>query len=422
MIAAVCDQIARHSGLGRSCRGCRDERDAADDVSVYDRMCWPAGRARDARCAIGAHRRELAAYLGRYEYATAAALARRAHAAAGAAAPGAPRRLKVYLLPGILGSQLGTAACRRRAARSAVDRSHRHRPRPAGRAALPRGRQRTRPPLQPLGAIVYSYLALKLRLSAAGFEVGAVRLRLARRCAASVRRSPSGCAADHADAAGAGRSQHGRTAGARGARAAGRRAGAERITRLIGSAPRTAVRSRRCRRCARPTRSSAGWRRSIAVHDAESLTRLAFRGFMSLYQLLPVAAAGTRSVRSGELAAPAARSPHAALLRARPRLRRPARAADAALRLDRRHRPAHRHRHRAARRAVSLPGQLGAATAPSRPRAPRCPGARSYSLRCEHSELPRNEQVAAALIDLLRRGRTRRLRDGVTRVTATAAT
>ena len=41
------------------------------------------------------------------------------------------------------------------------------------------------------------------------------------------------------------------------------------------------------------------------------------------------------------------------------------------------------------------------------------PGVRSYSLRCEHSELPRSESVAAALIDLLQRGRTRRLTEGV---------
>jgi len=41
------------------------------------------------------------------------------------------------------------------------------------------------------------------------------------------------------------------------------------------------------------------------------------------------------------------------------------------------------------------------------------PGVKSYSLRCEHSELPRNESVAAALTDLLQQGRTQRLREGV---------
>jgi hypothetical protein len=38
---------------------------------------------------------------------------------------------------------------------------------------------------------------------------------------------------------------------------------------------------------------------------------------------------------------------------------------------------------------------------------------RSYSLRCEHSELPRSELVAAALVDLLQRGHTQRLSAGV---------
>jgi len=37
------------------------------------------------------------------------------------------------------------------------------------------------------------------------------------------------------------------------------------------------------------------------------------------------------------------------------------------------------------------------------------PGASNHYLRCEHSELPRSELVAAAVIDLLRTGRTRRL-------------
>jgi hypothetical protein len=37
------------------------------------------------------------------------------------------------------------------------------------------------------------------------------------------------------------------------------------------------------------------------------------------------------------------------------------------------------------------------------------PGAHNYYLRCEHSELPRSELVAGAVVDLLRTGRTRRL-------------
>ena len=44
----------------------------------------------------------------------------------------------------------------------------------------------------------------------------------------------------------------------------------------------------------------------------------------------------------------------------------------------------------------------------------RLASAQTYSVRCEHSELPRSPTVAQALIDLLRSGRTRRLSAGVT--------
>ena len=57
---------------------------SAPEVSVYDRMCWPEAELERA-LALGAHRRELAAYLGGYEYATLAALARRALARQAAA-------------------------------------------------------------------------------------------------------------------------------------------------------------------------------------------------------------------------------------------------------------------------------------------------------------------------------------------------
>lgn len=52
----------------------------ASEVSVYDRMCWPEAELERA-LARGAHRRELAAYLGANEYATLAALARQSEAA-----------------------------------------------------------------------------------------------------------------------------------------------------------------------------------------------------------------------------------------------------------------------------------------------------------------------------------------------------
>ena len=68
-------------------------------------MCWPEAELERA-LAGGAHRRELAAYLGRAEYPTLSALAREAQAVARGRRT-RRGRLKVYLLPGILGSQLG---------------------------------------------------------------------------------------------------------------------------------------------------------------------------------------------------------------------------------------------------------------------------------------------------------------------------
>ena len=124
------------------------------------------GRSSSRRCATGAHRRELAALSGPGRI-LAAAIAGR-----GRRTRRAPRRSraklpKVYLLPGIMGSQLG------------YRRSHGQPPDllwldPSdimhGRLAeLRRGAR----PLayEPLGGIAYSYLALKLRLQARGFEV-----------------------------------------------------------------------------------------------------------------------------------------------------------------------------------------------------------------------------------------------------------
>ncbi len=98
-ITAVCDQIARHCGLARAMSN------AAADVSVYDRMCWPDGQL-ELALAGGAHRRELMAYFGPGEYAM---LARAGRASvAGTSVVARPRHARaIYLLPGLLGSQLG---------------------------------------------------------------------------------------------------------------------------------------------------------------------------------------------------------------------------------------------------------------------------------------------------------------------------
>ncbi len=131
------------------------------EVSVYDRMCWPAGELERA-LRLGSHRRELAAFLGHAEYALLRSLAGAASARHGRRASG-PR---VYILPGIMGSRLGM-------------------PRGPGQpmdllwvdpADIVSGRLRelrwgAQPRLQSLGAIDYSYLPLKLRLQALGYDV-----------------------------------------------------------------------------------------------------------------------------------------------------------------------------------------------------------------------------------------------------------
>ncbi len=127
-------------------------------VSVYDRLVWPEG-ALEALLASGERRRELVAYLGEAEYVALRPIA--------VAAAKAPRRAEhvVYLVPGIMGSQLGLA---REAGQpdnllwlDPVDFQLGH----LTQLALPG------PPIRSLGPVVYSYLPLKLRLEAAGYTV-----------------------------------------------------------------------------------------------------------------------------------------------------------------------------------------------------------------------------------------------------------
>lgn len=129
------------------------------EVSPYDWMVWPEG-ALEAALAQDTRRRDVIAYLGETEYATLAPLAR-----AAARATRDPERV-VHLIPGLMGSQLGI----RRGADEPpdllwvdpVDFQH-------GRLAdlaLDAGL-----PIVPLGAMPYTYLALKLRLEIAGLTV-----------------------------------------------------------------------------------------------------------------------------------------------------------------------------------------------------------------------------------------------------------
>jgi len=378
------------------------------EISVYDRMCWPEAELERA-LAGGAHRRELAAFLGADEYTILAALARRSEAAR---RRGRLRRgLKVYLLPGILGSQLG----RPRAPGQPPDllwidptdiiqgRLTELRWPRASAAKSPQ------PPLQPLGAIVYSYLALKLRLAAAGLEVVLHDYDWRGDVLASGRALAARLAADGAERL----ALIGHSMGALLARAALAQygVGAERIVRLIGiGAPHGG--SIAAVQALRATYPIVGRLAAIdRVHDAESLTRLAFRGFMSLYQLLP-AAHPTLDLFDPDCWPASGARPDPRLLRAARgfagRLAAPDARFVSIVGTGQRTVTGIERRGAQFRYQVSSAGDGTVASSCA-----TLPGVRSYCLRCEHSELPRSEAVAAALIDLLQRGGTRRLRAGV---------
>jgi pimeloyl-ACP methyl ester carboxylesterase len=133
------------------------------EVTVYDRLVWPDG-VLEHLLARGERGRELRAYLGVAEYAALAPLAR-----AAAAVPPDPTRV-VYLVPGIMGSQLG------------VPRAP---PLPADllwidpvdfqRGGLLRLALGDAPGADPgvvaCGPVIYSYLRLKLALAARGYTV-----------------------------------------------------------------------------------------------------------------------------------------------------------------------------------------------------------------------------------------------------------
>jgi pimeloyl-ACP methyl ester carboxylesterase len=401
-------------------RGAPPSRDAAPttDISVYDRMCWPEAELERA-LALGAHRLELAAYLGGNEYDTLAALARqceslrrRRSAAPGRAAQAgratrargaksARRRLKVYLLPGILGTQLG-------------------RPRAPGEppdllwidpADIVHGRLvelRPPAPLQPLGAVVYSYLSLKLRLTAAGFDVVLHDYDWRGDVLATGRALAQRLQADDA----AELALVGHSMGALVARAAlahyGNGTGAERIKRLIGvGAPHGG--SIAAVQALRATYPIVGRLAAIdRVHDAHSLTRLAFSRFMSLYQLLPSVLPTLDLFDPAEWPRAGARPDPALLHAARNcagQLATPDPRFFSIVGTGQRTVTGIERRGAQFRYQVSSAGDGTVACARA-----TLPGVPSYSLRCDHGELTRSPQVAAALVDLLQHDHTRQLR------------
>jgi putative intracellular protease/amidase len=87
-----------------------------DHVTPYDRFAWSDVEI-EHLLATGAHQRDLIAYFGAQEYLELAALARKAAETVTADAP------KVFVVPGIMGSQLGLRRTARQAFRAARARN-----------------------------------------------------------------------------------------------------------------------------------------------------------------------------------------------------------------------------------------------------------------------------------------------------------
>lgn len=365
---------------------------AATHVTPYDRL-ESDDTIVEQLLVGGAQRDALVAYFGASAYAELARLARRA---ARVRTRGGPR---VYVLPGIMGSQLG---------------------RPRG-ALLPHdilwldpidiaiGRLRElvlRPhtPVRAMGTILFHFLLLKLRLTIGGFAPRLFAydwrrsvIDLGRELAAEIARDPAPRVRIVAH-----------SMGGLVARAALALPGQERIERLVmlgtpnaGSfAPVQAL------------RGTYAVVRKLAtldqVHSAETLASEVYSSFPGLYELLP--AEGTTAIDLFDPAVWPAQGP-----RPEPTLLATARSAlrglapgDARMALIAGcARPTVTGIRRAGVDFEYLVTRDGDGTVPLA--LAEMPGVRTWYVREGHSELTTNSEVASAVIDLLRTGRTSRL-------------
>jgi len=369
------------------------ESSAPPDLSVYDRLAHTPEQLQQL-LAEGRQRRELRALFGDRDFQQLAALARRVQRRR--APPGA----RVYLVPGIMGSQLVRA---------------RPAPWPAdllwidpldiinGRLdelTLPRHDD-----LKPFGALPYSYLGLKLRLQAAGFDVclydfdwrqnlQTVAAELAARLRAETNRPVSLVA---------------HSMGGLVARAALALPGLEHVQRLIAlGTPFTGSFA-----VVQALRGSYPVVRRLAAldqhHDAETLAREVFSSFPSLYQMLPHPGRLTQldlfDLASWPQGGP---GPDPGLLRETRSFGAGAGEPDprCVAIAGTRQRTVTDLKRQEQQFAYQI-SSLGDGTVPLA--SASAGAALTYCLACEHSELARSERVARAVIDLLRGEITQRL-------------
>ncbi|MGE0580827.1 MAG: CHAT domain-containing protein [Steroidobacteraceae bacterium] len=365
---------------------------AATHVTPYDRL-EASDDVVERLLASGAHRDALVDYFGAAAYAELVVLARRA---ARMRAPGGPR---VYILPGIMGSQLG-------------------RPRGAGLPhdilwldpidiAIGRLREivlRPHSPVRAMGVILFHFLKLKLRLAIAGFSPRLFAYDW-RRSVVDIGRA---LAAEIAHDASPRVRIVAHSMGGLVARAALALPGHERIAQLVmlgtpnsGSfAPVQALRG-----------TYAVVRKLAALdqlHGAETLASEVYSTFPGLYELLP--AEGTTALDLFDPSTWPTTGPHpdpTLLAAARSSLRGLA-PGDARMTLIAGHaRPTVTGLQRTGADFEYLVTRNGDGTVPLA--LAELPGVRTYYVREGHSELTTNGTVASAVIDLLRTGRTQRL-------------
>jgi hypothetical protein len=364
-------------------------------ITPYDRFAW-SDVAVERMLVSGEQRQELAAYFGEREYVDLVRLARRAErVSVSDASP------QVVVVPGILGSQLGIA-----------------RPRPLPNDVLwldpidiQVGRLRllgldTGAPIIPLGVVLYSHLKLRLRLRTAGFAVTfhdydwrlgieesgaslAARLRElgSRRRLAIVAHSMGGLLS----------------------RTALTLPGTQHVERvvLLGTPNQGSFAPVQVLRGTYATVRKIA--RLDAATTAERLTEEVFSGFPSLYQMIPAAgrkgAPDLLDARAWPDSGPSLRPP---LLERARRFREGLPPAD--------------------QRFVAIAGvgqetvtavsrgkdgfaytvtRHGDGTVPANSAA--LDGAHTYFAKTPHSDLTRDTHVASAIVDILRKGSTRRL-------------